>query len=226
MATLTGVRVVLADDQPENRTDLRAALDATPSITVVAEAATGHSAMRQSLLHRPDVLVVEPGMPDGTSVIKHVRRSSPDVAVLALASDDTSLRAAIGAGALGYIRKDATPEAVIRAIHCVAAGDAILDRTVTARLAELMSAEPARQELPLPGLTAREHEVLDLIAAGLPNSVITARLHVAARTVRNHITAIFTKLGVTRRTEAIELAKAAGLGKPTDLPAMNFLVSA
>jgi DNA-binding NarL/FixJ family response regulator len=106
----------------------------------------------------------------------------------------------------------------------VAAGDAILDRTVTARLAELMSVESRQRELPLPGLTAREHEVLDLIAAGLPNSAITARLHVAAKTVRNHITAIFTKLGVTDRTEAIDVAKAAGLGKPMDT--LAFLVSA
>ena len=213
MATVAEVRVVLADDQGPTRADLKTVLNEDEAIEVVAEAGDGHSAVRQALLHRPDVLVVEPGMPDGPRVISHVLRSAPGVAVLALTDDDKSLHAAIRAGARGYIRKGASAEAVIRAIHCVAAGNAILGPTVTARLAELIAVPAAYQELPLPGLTAREHEVLDLIAAGLANAAIAGRLRVAAKTLRNHITAIFTKLGVTDREEAIAKAKAAGLGK-------------
>jgi DNA-binding NarL/FixJ family response regulator len=169
--------------------------------------------MRQASLHRPDVLVVEPGMPDGPTVIRHVLRSAPQTAVLALTNDDRSLHAAIGAGARGYISKDAPAEAVIRAIHCVATGNAILGPKVTARLTELMTVQTAYQTLPLPGLTAREHEVLNLIAAGLPNAAIASRLGVATKTLRNHITAIFTKLNATDREEAIDKAKKAGLGK-------------
>ena len=210
---MADVRVVLADDHDLTRADLRCALAGDRGIEVVAEAGDGHSALRQALLHRPDVLVVEPGMSEGPTVIRHVLRSAPGVAVLALTDDDKSLHTAIRAGARGYIRKDASAEAVIRAIHCVAAGNAILGPTVTARLAELIAVPAAYQELPLPGLTAREHEVLDLIAAGLANAAIAGRLRVAAKTLRNHITAIFTKLGVTDREDAIAKAKAAGLGK-------------
>lgn len=210
---MADVRVVLADDHGRTRVDLRTALAEDHGIEVVAEAGDGHSALRQALLHRPDVLMVEPGMPDGPTVIRHVLRSAPGVAVLAMTDDDKSLHAAIRAGARGYIRKDASAEAVIRAIRCVATGNAILGPTVTARLAELIALPAAYQKLPLPGLTAREHEVLDLMAEGLANAAIAGRLRVAAKTLRNHITAIFTKLGVTDRQEAIAKAQAVGLGK-------------
>lgn len=212
MATLTGVRVILADDDG-TRADLRTALGDEAGIEIVAEASTGDGALRAALWHRPDVLVVEPGMPDGAAVIRDVLRSAPDVAVLARTDDDDSLRTALRAGARGYIRKDAPLAAVIRAIHCVAAGDAILGPSITARLAELLAAPPMREEPRIPGLTARENEVLELIAAGLSNAAIVAKLRVAARTLRNHITAIFIKLGVENREAAIERARAAGLGR-------------
>jgi len=132
--------------------------------------------------------------------------------VLARTDDDDSLHTALRAGASGYIRKDAPPAAVIRAIHCVAAGDAILGPSITARLAELLAVPTTHDEPRIPGLTARENEVLELIAAGFSNAAIVAKLRVAARTLRNHITAIFTKLGVENRAAAIERARAAGLG--------------
>jgi DNA-binding NarL/FixJ family response regulator len=218
VATLTGVRVILADDEGTGA-DLRTALTHEHGIEIVAEARTGDGVLEAALRHRPDVLVVEPGMPNGTAVIRDVRRAAPDVAVLARTddADDGALRTALRAGARGYIRKDAPPTAVIRAIRCVAAGDAILGPTVTAKLAELLAVQPTRTRTPIPGLTEREHEVLDLIAAGLPNAAIVARLRVAARTLRNHITAIFTKLGVANRAAAIERARAAGMGAAAGL---------
>jgi DNA-binding NarL/FixJ family response regulator len=205
---------VVVADQSAARAGLRAALTVAEGIAIVAEAANGHEAVYQTLLHHPDVLVVEPRIPgfDVTTMIRHVVRSAPGVAVLVhtTAEDDGSVCRAIRAGARGYIRK-AGPDhadAVVRAVRCVAAGDAILGPTVAARLAELLT---GKRELPQ--LTTREHEVLDLAAAGLPTSAIALRLDLSAKTIRNHVSAIVGKLNVVGRTEAIALARQAGLGR-------------
>jgi DNA-binding NarL/FixJ family response regulator len=204
---------VVVADQSATRADLLNFLADVDGITVVAEAATGHDAVYRTLLHQPHVLVVEPRIPgfDETTMIRHIIRSAPRVAVLVRTAteDDASVCRAIRAGALGYIRKAAAPDAVVRAIRCVAAGDAILGPTVAARLAELLT---GKRELPL--LTAREHEVLDLAATGLPPSAIARRLDLSTKTVRNHVSAIVGKLDVAGRAEAIALARQAGLGRP------------
>ncbi len=202
---------VVVADQSAARADLLVCLADVDGITVVAEAATGHDAVCRTLLHQPDVLVVEPRIPgfDETTMIRHIVRSAHKVAVLVRTAteDDESVCRAIRAGALGYIRKAAAPDAVVRAIRCVAAGDAILGPTVAARLAELLTGKRD-----LPPLTAREHEVLDLAAAGLPTSAIARRLDLSTKTVRNHVSAIIGKLDVAGRAEAIALARRAGLG--------------
>lgn len=208
--------VVVADESAA-RAGLRTTLAAVEGITVVAEAATGHDAVLRTLLHHPDVLVVEPRIPgfDETTMIRHVVRSVHGVAVLVRTEteDDTLVCRAIRAGARGYIRKAAEPDAVVRAIRCVAAGDAIFGPTVAARLTELLTG--TRE---LPRLTTREHEVLDLAAAGLPTSAIARRLDVSAKTIRNHVSAIVGKLDVTGRAEAIALARRSGLGRPARRP--------
>jgi DNA-binding NarL/FixJ family response regulator len=203
---------VVVADRSAARADLRTTLAAIDGITVVADAATGHEAVLQTLLHHPDVLVVEPGIPgfDETTMIRHVVRSVRGLAVLVRTEteDDTLVCRAIRAGARGYIRKAAAPDAVVRAIRCVAAGDAIFGPTVAARLTELLSGKRD-----LPPLTTREREVLDLAAAGLPPSAIARRLDLSTKTIRNHVSAIVGKLNVAGQAEAIAVARQAGLGR-------------
>ncbi|HEX4705507.1 MAG TPA: response regulator transcription factor [Pseudonocardiaceae bacterium] len=212
------VRVVLADDHSAERAALAAVLTDAGGVLVVAAATTGHGAVQQALLHRPDVLVVDPRMPGltGTAMVKHVLRSAPGVAVLVLATteDDESVCAAVRAGVRGYIRKDADPAAIVRAVRCVAAGDAIFGPAIAARLTKLLT---GGHRLPLAGLTAREHEVLELMAAGLPNSAVARQLRLATKTVSNHHSAILAKLKVAGRAEAIARARQAGLGRQKGL---------
>ena len=191
---------------------LRALCTSVDGIAVIAEAASGRDAVREVLLHRPDVLVVD--LADGTAVITEVVRSAPTVAVLVLtsASDDESLRTALRAGVRGYLHKGATHEEIVRAIQGVAAGEMIFGRSAADRLLSLMSQRGPAESLPFPGLTGREREVLDLVAAGLSNQHIARHLRLSPKTVSNHLSAIFAKLCTANRSEAIVLARKAGLG--------------
>jgi DNA-binding NarL/FixJ family response regulator len=182
-------------------------------IDVVAEAGTGRDTIRETLRHRPDVLVLDLRMA-GASIINEVRRSAPDTAVLVFtqADDDDSVFAAMRAGARGYLLKSAESDDVVRAIRGVAAGGAVFGSPIAERLSALVgpAAEP-----PFPALTSREREVLDLLAAGLPNSAIARRLRLASKTVSNHLSTIFAKLRVSSRSAAIVLARQSGLGRVT-----------
>jgi DNA-binding NarL/FixJ family response regulator len=129
--------------------------------------------------------------------------------MLTMLDDDESVHAAIAAGAAGYVLKGDSQEQIVRAIHAVADGDAILGSGVARHLLN-----PARATTPFPQLTDREREILGLLAAGLSSSGIAARLGVAAKTVNNNLSAVYTKLGVAGRTEAALLARRSGLGEP------------
>jgi DNA-binding NarL/FixJ family response regulator len=213
LPSVAELKVVLADEHPVVRSGLRALLDKTPGTRVVAECRSGRDAVRETLLHRPDVLIVDIGEPDGMAVVREVQRSQPGVAILVFsASDDNAtVFTAMRAGARGYIHKDAEPDDILRAIRGVAAGEAIFGPSIAARLTELFGA-PVGDRLPFPNLTSREREVLTLIASGLPNSTIARRLHLASKTISNHISTIFGKLGVADRSAAIVAARDAGLG--------------
>jgi DNA-binding NarL/FixJ family response regulator len=211
------IRVLLADDHPLVRNGLKAALATLPDVEVVAEAATGTAAIREALLHRPDVVVMDLQMPDtnGIEATRELGRALPSAAVLVLTmfDDDDSVFAAMRAGARGYVLKGAEQHEIARAITAVAAGEAIFGPAVATRVLAYF-ATPPRTVSPFPELTAREREVLDLLAAGHNNHQIAQRLTLSAKTVANHLSAIFAKLQVADRTQAILRARDAGLGHP------------
>jgi len=137
------------------------------------------------------------------------------VLMLTMFDDDDSVFAAMRAGARGYVLKGAQQDEIVRAIHAVAAGEAIFGPGIARRVLGLVCAPPAAHSPPFPDLTSREREVLDLIAAGVRNTQIARQMSIAPKTVANHVTAIFTKLRVADRNQAIILARDAGLGKST-----------
>jgi DNA-binding NarL/FixJ family response regulator len=211
------VRVLIADDHPLVRQGLQAALAPMPDVEIVAEAATGQAAIREAVLHRPDVVVMDLQMPDlnGIDATRELRRVVPSAAVLVLTmfDDDDSVFAAMRAGARGYVLKGAEHQEIARAITAVAAGEAIFGPAIATRVLGYF-ATPPRAPTPFPELTTREREVLDLIAAGRSNHQIAERLGLSGKTVANHISAIFAKLQVADRTQAILRARDAGLGHP------------
>jgi len=211
------IRVVIADDHPLVRSGLRAALDPLEEVEVVAEAASGSAAVREAVLHRPDVVVVDLKMPglSGIDATRELRRAVPEASVLVLTmfEDDDSIFAAMAAGARGDVLKGAEAPEIARAITAVAAGEAIFGPAVAARVLTLFATPPA-PPTPFPELTARERQVLDLLAAGRTNHQIAERLGLSGKTVANHLSAIFGKLQVADRTQAILRARDAGLGQP------------
>jgi DNA-binding NarL/FixJ family response regulator len=214
----TGIRVVIADDHPVVRDGLSALLASVPSVTVAGVAATGREAVRAAVTLRPDVLIMDIQMPEltGVAAAGEIARAAPGVAVLMLTmfDDDDSVFAAMRAGARGYVLKGAQQDEIVRAIHAVAAGEAIFGPAIARRVLGLVSA-PAASSVPFPDLTSREREVLDLIAAGVRNVEIARQMSIAPKTVANHIAAIFNKLQVADRNQAIVLARDAGLGRNT-----------
>jgi DNA-binding NarL/FixJ family response regulator len=218
--TGASIRVVIADDHPVVRDGLSALLASVPSVTVAGLAADGREAVRLAVTLRPDVLVMDIQMPElsGVTATGEITRTAPEVAVLILTmfDDDDSVFAAMRAGARGYLLKDAQREEIVRAIQAVAAGEAIFGPAIARRVLS-MAAAPPDPGTPFPGLTSREREVLDYIAAGLRNADIARVMTIAPKTVGNHISAIFSKLQVTDRGEAIIRAREAGLGR-TDRP--------
>jgi DNA-binding NarL/FixJ family response regulator len=172
------IRVVLADDHPVVRAGLAALLTSLPGIDVVGVASTGREAVREVITSRPHVAVLDLQMPDldGFAATRELARSAPDTAVLVLTmfEDDDSVFAAMRAGARGYLVKGAEQEEIARAIRAVAAGEAIFGPGVARRVLTFFSAPPPAAE-PFPELTARERQILDLIAAGLSNPAIADR---------------------------------------------------
>jgi DNA-binding NarL/FixJ family response regulator len=215
MVTASDVRVVLADDHPVVRAGLAALLGSMSGISVVAIAADGHAAVKEVLLQRPDVALLDLQMPgqDGIAATRQIASVAPEVAVLVLTmfDDDESVFAAMRAGARGYLVKGAEQEEIGRAIHAVAAGEAIFGPGVAQRVLRYFSTPPPKVD-PFPQLTAREREILDLLARTMSNAAIAGRLGLSPQTVANHISSIFTKLAVADRGQALLRAREAGLG--------------
>lgn len=213
----TDIRVVVADDHPIVRQGLTALLDSLAGFDVVGVAANGRDAVKEVVLTKPDVAVLDLQMPDldGFAATREIAKVAPNVAVLVLTmfSDDDSVFAAMRAGARGYLVKGAEQEEISRAIRAVAAGEAIFGPGVAQRMLDFFAAPPAAAPLPFPELTARERDILDLLAGGRSNPAIAHRLGVAPKTVANNVSSIFAKLQVADRAQAIVRARDAGLGR-------------
>ena len=211
------IRVVIADDHPIVRAGLSALLGSLPDFEVVGVAPDGRAAIREVLATRPDVALIDLRMPqlDGISATRELARVAPQVAVLVLTmqEDDDSVFAAIRAGARGYLVKGAEQDDIARALRSVAEGEAIFGPGVAQRVLALLQARPLAAEPTFPELTSREHQILDLLAAGLGNAAIANRLGVAYKTVANNVSSIFAKLQVADRAQAIVRARDAGLGQ-------------
>jgi DNA-binding NarL/FixJ family response regulator len=211
------IRVLVADDHPVVRSGLVGVLTSLEGFDVVAVAADGQEAVREAVLHSPDVALMDLQMPgtDGFTAIRELARVAPSVrvCVLTMYDDDDSLFAAMRAGARGYLLKGAEQEEIARAVRAIAAGEVIFGPGIAVRvLSQLTSpaAEPTAARFP--NLTARELEILDLLASGTPTTAIARRLDVTAKTVSNHVSNILTKLQVVDRTQAALIARKAGLG--------------
>jgi DNA-binding NarL/FixJ family response regulator len=209
------IRVLLADDHPVVRGGLAALLDSLPGMAVVGQAGTGRAAVRETALSRPDVVIMDLRMPelDGVEATREILRAHPDVAVLVLTmfDEDSMVTEALQAGARGYLVKGAEQEEIERAIRTVAGGGVVVSSEVAGALLGHLT-RPAGTT-PFPELTVREREVLDRMASGAGNATIAATLGLAPKTVGNHISSVFAKLGVGTRAEAIVLARDAGLGR-------------
>jgi len=206
------LHVVVADDHPVFREGLRGVLATMPEVSEVTECEDGSAVLDVVRSRRPDVVLMDLSMPGlgGLEATRTITREAPEVRVLVLTmlNDESSLVAAMEAGAVGYLVKGARPEDVIRAVRSVAAGELVFGAPVAQGVLRRFT-EPRPPVLP--ELTEREREVLGLIAGGLTNPVIAARLVISPKTVRNHISNIFAKLHVTDREEAIARARDAGL---------------
>jgi len=210
------LRVLVADDHPLFRAGLRQLLDTQPTLTCVAEAANGAEAIELATALRPDVAVLDLHMPvvNGVEAARAITREAAAVGVLMLTmlDDDESVFAAMRAGARGYLLKGAGPTEVVHAIHAIGGGAAVFGPSIAQRVLDYF-ATPASSDA-FGDLTNREREILVMLADGYPNARIAERLHLSTKTVRNHVSSIFTKLHVADRAEAMLRARRAGLGQP------------
>lgn len=212
------LRIMVVDDHPVYRKALTALLSAQPGWEVVAEAEDGAEAVTAAQRTQPDVVLMDLAIPalNGIEATRRIVASSPHVAVLVLTmyDDDESVFAAMRAGASGYLLKGADQDDIARAVTAIARGEAIFGQSVARRIVEFFAApRPAMPATVFPALTAREHEVLSLIAAGRNNPDIARTLVLSPKTVRNHVSNIFAKLHVADRAEAIVRAREAGMGR-------------
>ncbi len=210
------MRVLVADDHPMFRAGLVTALQLSGSFEIVAEVATGAGAVQAASRTQPDVVVMDLHMPDlnGIEATRQIIAARPQTGVLVLTmfEDDDSVLSAMRAGARGYLLKGAGPEEITRAIEAVAGGEAIFGPSIARQIITLLSAP--RTPEPFPELTARERELLDLIAQGWSNTRIAQHFTLSTKTVRNHVSNILTKLSLSDRSQAIVRARQAGLGGP------------
>jgi DNA-binding NarL/FixJ family response regulator len=210
------VRIFLLDDHEVVRRGVRELLESEPDLEVVGEAGSAAEALSRIPPTQPDVAVLDVRLPDGNGVevCREIRSRNSDIRCLILTSysDDDALFQAIMAGASGYLLKQIKGTDLVDAVRRVAAGQSLLDPTVTARVLERLRTGNEVDER-LAQLTVQERKILDLIAEGLTNRQIAARVHLAEKTVKNYVSNLLMKLGMERRTQAAVFA--AGLRDPS-----------
>ncbi|MBP2334681.1 DNA-binding NarL/FixJ family response regulator [Saccharothrix coeruleofusca] len=208
------MRLVLADDEPLLRRGLRVLLEADGRVQVVAEAADGAALLDAVRATSPDVALVDVQMPgvDGLTALRTLlsRPDPPAVAVLTTFDLDDYVATALDLGAQGFLLKDAEPEALIRAVVDLAAGGAVLDPRITARLLPKLRGGRLKSNTQLDSLSTRERQVLALVADGHPNAVIAAELGLSEATVKSYVSTVLMKLGVDNRVQAALVAHRVG----------------
>jgi DNA-binding NarL/FixJ family response regulator len=223
--TESRIRVLIVDDDDLMRAGLRGVLSSDPAIELVGEADDGRAAAYRTRLLKPDVVLMDIRMPDldGISATREVLAAFPEVKVVIVTTfeQDDYIFGALSAGASGFLLKRTRPEDLIAAIHTIAAGDSLLSPSVTSRVIERMSGQPApdaERDARLDELTPREREVLALVARGMSNGEIAAALVIEESTVKTHIKRILGKLGARDRVQAVIFAYETGLAQPGSSP--------
>ena len=205
------VRVFIVDDSELVRLGLRSLIEDTPGLRLVGEAATVRTAVENAPRAKPDVVLLDIRLPDGTGfdACRQLRASSPALRILMLTSalDEQTISQAVNAGAHGYLLKEVDSAGLIAAIHGVAAGKTIFDSAATAKMADLVRhGEKNRNDAGrLALLSPQEQRVMALLSEGLTNKEIGARLNLTEKTVKNYLATVFDKLGITRRAQAAAL---------------------
>jgi DNA-binding NarL/FixJ family response regulator len=209
-------RVLVADDHALFRFGLKAMLRSTESFEVVGEAATGEEVVTLAGELKPDIILMDIQMPgiNGIEATRRIVRSDPGIGIVVVTmfEQDDSVFAAMRAGARGYVLKGADADEVVKVVRAVAEGEAHFGPDIARRLMSYFSDPKPATTVAFPELTAREGEVLDLIARGMSNQEIAKQLYVSQKTVRNHVSNVFLKLQVADRAQTIVRAREAGLG--------------
>jgi DNA-binding NarL/FixJ family response regulator len=213
------LRIVVADDQASVREGLVAMLGLLPDIDVVGAAADGEQALQVVARTRPEAILLDLHMPvlDGIETTRRLAERHPDVAIVVLTTydDDSSVLAALRAGARSYLTKDARRTEIAQALRGAVSGLAVLDSGVQATLlaatADPPSRKPPKRDLP-DGLTQREAEILAMISSGMANPEIAAKLFLSSHTIKSHVSRIFAKTGSADRAAAIRYARQHGFG--------------
>lgn len=225
------VRVLIADDQPLARAGLRMIVESEPDLRVAGEAEGGIEAIDRCRALQPDIVLMDVRMPglDGIAATRQILEAGPPprprVIVLTTFDLDEYVYDALRAGASAFLLKDTEPRLIIEAIRAVAAGEALLSPQVTRRLIERFVRLPERVEEPPPvaadplaGLTARQREVLTLVARGLTNTEIASAMVIVEATVKTHVSNVFARLGIRDRAQAVIMAYETGLIHPGERP--------
>ena len=198
------IQILIADDHPVVRSGLLALLNSQPEFEVVAVAENGETAVSLALANTPDVILMDLQMPvlDGLAAIQQIRAQQPEARIIVLTTYDTDadIMPTLKAGAIGYLLKDAPPEALFDAIQSAARGEVTYAPTVAAKITRHLINTPKQT------LSSREVEVMELASQGNSNKAIANKLHITEATVKSHFVHIFTKLGVDDRTEAVTVA--------------------
>ncbi len=210
------VRVLIADDHPLFRDGMRTLLGSLPNYEVTGEAANGADAVILARERQPDIVLMDLQMPqvNGIEATRQIVQTSPHIGVVVVTmfEDDDSVFAALRAGARGYVLKGADQAEIVRVLEAVMRGEALFGPSIAARLMSYFAAPRSQAQAGLfPELTEREREVLHLIARGRSNADIAAELVLSLKTVRNHVSNIFSKLQVADRAEAMVRAREAGM---------------